>query len=109
MNTLRITPVPIPEEKANYTYILRCTGGSFYCGWTNDLARRLASHNAGTGGKYTRSRLPVELVWYHVSETREEAMSLEARIKRLSRGQKEQLVSGEIALEDILKKKTIHA
>ena len=95
MNTQRTAPVAIPEEKANYTYILRCADGSFYCGWTNDLVRRLAAHNAGTGGKYTRSRLPVELAWYHVSETKEQAMSLEYRIKQLSRGQKERLVTGE--------------
>ena len=56
--------------------------------------RRLQAHNAGTGSKYTRSRLPVELAWYHVSDSKEEAMSLEARIKRLSRQQKERLVSG---------------
>jgi len=84
----------IPSEKANYTYILQCCDGSFYCGWTNDLARRVAAHKAGTGGKYTRSRLPVELIWYTVSETKEHAMSLEARIKQLSRGQKERLVTG---------------
>ena len=94
----------IPEEKNNYTYILRCRDGSFYCGWTNDLARRLAAHNAGTGAKYTRSRGPVELAWYHVSETKEEAMSLEARIKRLPRAKKEQLVTGEHSPETLLKK-----
>lgn len=84
----------IPEEKNNYTYILRCRDGSYYCGWTNDLTRRLAAHNSGTGAKYTRSRGPVELAWYHVSGTKEEAMSLEARIKRLPRAKKEQLVGG---------------
>lgn len=103
MNTQRTTPVIIPEEKANYTYILRCCDGSFYCGWTNDLVRRLAAHNAGTGGKYTRSRLPVQLVWCHVSETKEQAMSLEARIKRLRREQKEKLVRGEVRLEELMK------
>lgn len=89
----------IPTEKNNYTYILRCADGSFYCGWTSDLARRLASHNAGTGGKYTRSHRPVELVWYTVSGTKEEAMSLEARIKRLTRKQKEKLIKNLIPLD----------
>lgn len=89
----------IPAEKNNYTYILRCADGSFYCGWTNDLAKRLASHNAGTGGKYTRSHRPVELVWYTVSGTKEEAMSLEARIKRLTRKQKEKLVKNLLPLD----------
>ena len=101
MNTQRTTPVIIPEEKANYTYILRCCDGSFYCGWTNDLKKRLAAHNAGTGGKYTRSRRPVELAWYHASETKEQAMSLEARIKRLPRHQKEKLVSGLTSLDEL--------
>ena len=91
----------IPEEKNNYTYILRCRDGSFYCGWTNDLARRLAAHNAGTGAKYTRSRGPLELAWYHVSETKEAAMSLEARIKRLPRSKKERLVSGSISISEL--------
>ena len=89
----------IPAEKNNYTYILRCADGSFYCGWTNDLAKRLASHNSGTGGKYTRSHRPVELVWYTVSGTKEEAMSLEARIKRLTRKQKEKLVKNLLPLD----------
>ena len=105
MNTQRTTPVIIPEEKANYTYILRCCDGSFYCGWTNDLVRRLAAHNAGTGGKYTRSRRPVELAWYHVSETKEEAMSLEARIKKLPRTKKDQLVIGCVNLNELFNHK----
>ena len=91
----------IPEEKNNYTYILRCCDGSFYCGWTNDLKKRLSAHNAGTGAKYTRSRSPVELAWYHVSETKEEAMSLEARIKRLSRTKKDRLVSGTVSIPEL--------
>ena len=85
----------IPTEKANYTYLLRCADGSLYCGWTNDLIKRLAAHNAGTGGRYTRSRLPVELVWYTVSDTKQQAMQLEARIKQLRHSQKEALVCGE--------------
>ena len=46
----------------NYIYILRCADGTLYTGWTNDPARRLAAHQAGRGGKYTRARLPVEMV-----------------------------------------------
>ena len=104
MNMMKMLPaIDTPAEKNNYTYILQCCDGSFYCGWTNDLVKRLASHNAGTGGKYTRSRLPVQLVWYHVSEMKEQAMSLEARIKRLTRVQKERLVSGLTSLEALLK------
>ena len=76
----------------NFTYLLRCSDGSLYCGWTNDLQKRLDSHNAGTGGKYTRTRLPVELVYYEEYATRQEAMSREYHIKRLSRQEKLRLI-----------------
>lgn len=76
------------------TYLLRCADGTLYCGWTNDLEKRLAAHNSGKASKYTRSRLPVELVWYETFETKQEAMSREARIKRLSRQQKLDLIEG---------------
>ena len=72
--------------------MLRCRDGSLYTGWTNDLEARLRSHSAGTGGKYTRSRLPVELVWYETFDTREEAMSREWHVKRLSREEKLALI-----------------
>lgn len=82
----------------NYTYLLRCSDGSLYCGWTNDLEKRLASHNAGTGGKYTRTRRPVELVYYEEHPTKQEAMQREYRIKRLTRPEKLNLIkSGEKA------------
>ena len=61
-------------KTANYTYILRCSDGTLYTGWTNDLEKRVASHNDGTGGKYTRARRPVELVYYETFETKQEAM-----------------------------------
>ena len=77
---------------ANYTYILRCADGTYYCGWTNNIEKRLASHNAGTGGKYTRSRRPVELVYLEEHATKEEAMSREWHIKQLTRPQKETLI-----------------
>jgi putative endonuclease len=76
------------------TYLLRCADGTLYCGWTNDLEKRLAAHNSGKASKYTRSRLPAELVWYETFETKQEAMSREARIKRLSRQQKLDLIEG---------------
>lgn len=92
----------IPIEKDNYTYLLLCSDGSLYCGWTNDLSYRLQAHNSGTGAKYTRSRLPVKLVWYTTSATPSKAMSLEYHIKRLTRKQKEKLVSGAASLEELL-------
>lgn len=76
----------------NYAYILRCADGTLYSGWTNDLEKRLAAHNAGKGGKYTRARLPVELVYFESFESKNEAMSREAQFKQLSREQKLKLI-----------------
>ena len=76
----------------NYTYILSCADGTLYTGWTNDLERRLAAHNAGKGGKYTRVRLPVTLVYHEEFDTKEEAMSREWTIKQLTRAQKMRLI-----------------
>ena len=76
----------------NWVYMLRCGDGSLYTGWTNDLDRRLAVHQAGKGGKYTRSRLPVELAWCETCETKEQAMSREWHLKRLTRAEKLKLI-----------------
>ncbi len=76
----------------NYTYILECGDGSYYTGWTNDIEKRLDSHRSGEGAKYTRGRGPLKLIYLEVFDSKEEAMSREARIKRLSRAQKQALV-----------------
>lgn len=78
----------------NYTYILRCADGSLYTGWTNDLEKRLQTHNAGKGGKYTRTHRPVELVYSECFPTRQEAMRREVLIKQMSRREKLQLIDG---------------
>lgn len=78
---------------SNYTYILRCSDDTLYCGWTNNLEKRLAAHNAGTAAKYTRTRRPVKLVYYEEFETKQEAMSREYHIKKLTRRQKTKLIS----------------
>lgn len=78
---------------AAFVYLLRCGDGSLYCGWTTDLDRRLAQHQAGTASRYTRSRQPVELAWSAPAGSRGEAMSEEARIKRLPRAAKLALLS----------------
>ena len=75
-----------------WTYILRCADGTFYTGWTNDPDRRLRAHNAGRASKYTRARLPVELVYLESFATKEEAMSREWHIKHLTRLQKQELI-----------------
>lgn len=77
----------------NYTYIVECADGSLYCGWTNNLEKRLLDHNDGKGAKYTRSRLPVKLVYFEEYDTKEEAMSREWHIKELSREEKLKLIS----------------
>lgn len=76
----------------NYTYILKCKDDSLYTGWTNDLKKRIISHNAGKGAKYTKARRPVELVYYEEFQTKEEAMKREYAIKQLSRKEKEALI-----------------
>ena len=76
----------------NYTYILECADGTYYTGWTNNLEKRLASHNAGTASKYTKSRRPVRLLYSESFSTKEEAMSREWHIKRLTRKEKEKLI-----------------
>jgi|LSQX01.3.fsa_nt_gb putative endonuclease len=72
----------------HYTYILRCSDNTFYTGYTNDLEGRICAHNAGNGAKYTRGRLPVELVYYEEHESKSEAMRREWEIKRMSRADK---------------------
>lgn len=76
----------------NAVYILRCGDGTLYTGWTNDLEKRLRTHAAGKGAKYTRARLPVTLVYTEVFETEHEARSRECGIKRLTRSQKLSLI-----------------
>lgn len=78
----------------NYTYILECADGTFYCGWTNDLEQRIKAHNEGKGAKYTRPRRPVKLIYFETFDTKEEAMKREYRIKQLTRAQKEKLITG---------------
>ncbi len=74
-------------------YMVRCADDSLYTGCTNDLTRRLATHNAGKGARYTRSRLPVSLVWSARAKDRSAALSREARLKQLTRAEKLALVN----------------
>lgn len=76
----------------NYTYILRCSDGTFYTGWTNHLDERVRAHNEGRGAKYTRGRGPVELVYYECLETKEGALRREYAIKQMSRMEKIRLI-----------------
>ncbi len=78
---------------ANYAYIVECSDGTLYTGYTNDLEKRIKAHNSGHGAKYTRSRLPVKLVYFEELETKEMAQSREWNIKQLTRAQKLELIS----------------
>ncbi len=71
-----------------WVYILRCGDGSLYTGWTVDVPRRLAQHNAGKASRYTRARLPIELAASFPMASAQAARREEARIKRLHRAQK---------------------
>lgn len=73
-------------------YILRCADGTLYTGITNDLAKRLRTHNAGRGAKYTRSRLPVELIYAEESPDKPSALRRELAIKSLTREEKLKLI-----------------
>ena len=84
----------------NYTYMLRCRDDSLYTGWTNDLEKRLKSHNSGKGARYTACRRPCRLVYFERFETKEEAMRREYRIKQLTRSEKEELIAG-LSREDL--------
>lgn len=93
-------PKSKPGAKANRTattdgwcvYMLRCADGSLYTGCTNDLTQRVDRHNAGRGAAYTRSRLPVVLVFEEPAADRSAALKREAALKRLTRAQKLELV-----------------
>jgi predicted GIY-YIG superfamily endonuclease len=73
-------------------YVLRCRTGQLYTGCTTDLERRVREHNSGTASKFTRSRLPVSVVYKENLGSRSEALRRERAIKALSRGQKLLLV-----------------
>lgn len=80
------------KERKAYTYIVQCQDGSYYTGWTTDVDKRVAAHNAGKGAKYTKSRRPVKLVYYEVFDTKEKAMHREYEIKQMTRTQKIRLI-----------------
>ena len=88
---------PTQSESVAHTwfvYMLRCADGTLYTGITNDLTRRCDQHNAGTASRYTRSRLPVALVYQEIQASRSLALKRELAIKKLSRQQKELLIQG---------------
>lgn len=77
---------------AHHVYIVQCSDGTYYTGYTTDVERRVVEHNAGTGAKYTRGRRPVELVHVETYASQSAAMQREYAIKQLRRAGKERLV-----------------
>lgn len=77
-----------------FVYMLRCADGSLYTGWTSDIDRRVRQHNRGVASKYTRTRLPVSLVYLEEASSRGDALRREIDIKKLERAQKLKLIGG---------------
>ena len=84
-------PRPKPPAECWFVYLLRCADGTLYTGIARDVSRRCQQHNAGTASRYTRSRLPVVVVYQEGHASRSLALRREAAIKALSRRQKEAL------------------
>ena len=78
-----------------YVYILRCGDGSLYTGITTDVARRVAVHNAGKGAKYTRSRLPVTVLYQEPQPDKSAALRREIKIKAMTRAEKLKLIESQ--------------
>ncbi|NLH44938.1 MAG: GIY-YIG nuclease family protein [Acholeplasmataceae bacterium] len=77
---------------SSYVYVLRCGDGSLYTGWTNDLKQRLAAHQSGKGAKYTRGRLPIEMVYFEEMPDKSAALKRENELKKLKKTDKELLI-----------------
>ena len=86
------------DTKVYYTYMVRCSDGTLYTGYTADLHQRVRTHNAKKGAKYTKTRTPVELVYYETFETKQLALKREAAIKKLTRKEKLSLIEASTLL-----------
>ncbi|GAF41225.1 hypothetical protein FC83_GL002237 [Agrilactobacillus composti DSM 18527 = JCM 14202] len=80
------------KVKSYYAYVLECADGSFYGGFTTDVQKRVATHNAGKGAKYTKARRPVRLLYYETFQTKSQALKAEASFKKLTRSKKEKFL-----------------
>jgi putative endonuclease len=76
-----------------YVYIVRCAGGQYYTGFTNDLDARIKCHNSGKGAKYLRGKLPVELVYKKPYKYLKGALKAECAMKKLTHAQKDALIN----------------
>jgi len=80
------------DNKNHCCYIVECRGGELYCGYSNNVEKRVSNHNKGCGAKYTKTRLPVKLVYTECFDSKSEAMKREYQIKQLTRQQKLKLI-----------------
>jgi putative endonuclease len=87
-------PLVSSDPSDHHVYVIECSDGSLYTGYTTDVQRRVSEHDAGDGAKYTRGRTPVELVYTESFDSKSAAMAREYEIKQLSRPEKERLVFG---------------
>lgn len=84
-----------------YVYILKCNDNTLYTGWTNNLKKRINSHNSGKGSKYTRSRIPVKYVYTFKCDDKIQAMKFEYKIKQIPRYKKIDLINKKINIDNI--------
>ena len=75
-------------KRPAFIYLLRCTDGTIYTGWTYDVEQRISTHQKGRGARYTRTRLPVELIYHERLTSRQAAMKREIEIKKMPRAKK---------------------
>lgn len=87
-----------------FVYLVRCADDTLYCGITNDLRGRMATHSAGKGGKYTRVRTPVRLAFSRRCRDKRIALRLEHKIKQLTRAQKDALVASPARIEPLARR-----
>ena len=78
----------------HFCYIVECADGTYYTGWAIDPERRVATHNKGRGAKYTKMRLPVQLVYVEEQPDLSTALKREIAIKRMTRARKRKLIGG---------------
>jgi len=82
------------EKEAHYFYVLECSDGSYYAGYTVDIERRLHNHNSGKGAKYTRGRTPVKLLYSEKFDSKSEALRMEIKFKKFSKKKKQMYIEG---------------
>lgn len=81
------------ENNKYYVYILKCNDDTFYIGTTNNVEKRVATHNSGHGAKYTRIRRPVKLLYFEEQANKSEALKREYILKKLTRRKKEEFLT----------------